>query len=105
MFSSRLENSNGRIQFFLTDIFPNTDKKVDVFGLFSGEGGPEVAKYICVIFPESLKENNNFKEGKYQEALKETFIEVDNSLNTEKGKQGLKKIQNNFTWMKLKKLI
>ena len=79
--------------FFLTDIFPNTDKKIDIFGLFSGEGGPEVAKYICNNFYDKLKSNNNFKEGKYPEALKETFIELDNSLNTEKGKQELNKIQ------------
>ena len=82
--------------FFLTDIFPNTDKKIDIFGLFSGEGGPEVAKYICNNFGDKLKSNNNFKEGKYPEALKETFIELDNSLNTEKGKQELNKIQKEF---------
>ena len=82
--------------FFITDIFPNTDKKIDIFGLFSGEGGPEVAKYICNIFPEKIKSNNNFKEGKYQEAIKETFLEVDNSLNTENGKLELLKIQKEF---------
>ena len=82
--------------FFLTDIFPNTDKKIDIFGLFSGEGGPEVAKYICNKLPDTLLTNNNFKEGKYPEALKETFIELDNSLNTEKGKQELNKIQKEF---------
>ena len=58
----------------------STDKKIDIFGLFSGEGGPEVAKYICNIFPEKIKSNNNFKEGKYPEAIKETFLEVDNLI-------------------------
>ena len=82
--------------FFFPDIFPNTEKKIDIFGLFSGEGGPEVAKYITNIFPDKLKSNNNFKEGKYSEALKETFIEVDNSLNSEKGKNELKKIEKEF---------
>ena len=82
--------------FFLSDLFPNTDKKIDVFGLFSGEGGPEVAKYICNNFPDRLKSNNNFKEGKYPEALKETFVEIDNSLNTEQGKVELQKIQTEF---------
>ena len=82
--------------FFFPDIFPNTEKKIDIFGLFSGEGGPEVAKYITNIFPEKLKGNNNFKEGKYSEALKETFIDVDNSLNSEKGKNELKKIEKKF---------
>ena len=82
--------------FFITDIFPNTDKKIDIFGLFSGEGGPEVAKYICNIFPEKIKSNNNFKEGKYPEAIKEIFLEVDNSLNTENGKLELLKIQQEF---------
>ena len=82
--------------FFLPDIFKNTDKKIDIFGIFSGEGGPEVAKYISNNFPDKILSNNNFKEGKYQEALKETFIELDNSLNTEKGKNELKKIQEEF---------
>ena len=82
--------------FFLPDIFPNTDKKIDIFGLFSGQGGPEVAKYICNNFPDKIISNNNFKEGNYQEALKETFIELDNSLITEKGKIELKKIQKEF---------
>ena len=82
--------------FFLPDIFPNTDKKIDIFGLFSGQGGPEVAKYICNNFPDKIISNNNFKEGNYQEALKKTFIELDNSLITEKGKIELKKIQKEF---------
>ena len=82
--------------FFLPDIFPNTDKKIDIFGLFSGQGGPEVAKYICNNFPDKIISNNNFKEGNYQESLKETFIELDNSLITEKGKIELKKIQKEF---------
>ena len=82
--------------FFLSDIYPNTNKKIDIFGLFSGDGGPEVAKYICNIFPEKLKSNNNFKEGKYIEALKETFIEIDSSLNSDKAKIELKKIEQEF---------
>ena len=82
--------------FFLEDIYPNTDKKTDIFGFFSGDGGPEVAKYVCNIFPDKLKLNNNFKEGKYTEALKETFIEVDNSLNSDNGKEELKKIEKEF---------
>ena len=86
----------GEYNFFLTDIFPDTEKKIDLFGLFSGEGGPEVAKYICNILPDKIKANNNFKEGKYPEALKETFIEVDNSLNSEIGKNELKKIEEEF---------
>ena len=82
--------------FFMGDIYQNTDKKIDIFGLFCGDGGPEVAKYICNTFPDKLKSNNNFKEGKYIEALKETFIEVDNSLNSDKAKIELKKIEEEF---------
>ena len=82
--------------FFLSDIYPNTNKKIDIFGLFSGDGGPEVAKYICNIFPDKLISNNNFKEGKFEEALKETFIEIDSTLNSDKAKMELKKIEQEF---------
>jgi len=82
--------------FHMTDLFPNSDKKVDLFGIFSGEGGPEIAKYVCNHFPEKLKNNKNFGEGKYSEALKESFIEIDNLLNSDSAKEELKKICEQF---------
>lgn len=41
------------------------------------------------LLPEYLKKNKNYQEKKYAEALKEVFIELDNRLPTEEGKDDL----------------
>ena len=82
--------------FYHTDLIPNTDKKFDIFGIFDGHGGPEISKYISTHFLDTLLSNSSFKEGKYAESLKETFIQIDNSLNTEKVKEELMKISEEF---------
>ena len=82
--------------FYSTDIFPNTNKKIDIFGIFDGHGGPEISKYVSKIFLNNLISNPSFKEGNYLQSLKETFIEIDNSLNTEIVKQELIKISEEF---------
>lgn len=82
--------------FYSIDIIPNTNKKIDIFGIFDGHNGPEIAKYVSSNFLNVLLNNNSFKEEKYIESLKETFIEIDNSLNTDKVKQELIKISEEF---------
>ena len=82
--------------FYSTNIVPNSDKKIDIFGIFDGHNGPEVAKYISTNFLDVLLSSPSFKEGNYSESLKETFIKIDNSLNTEKVKQELIKISEEF---------
>lgn len=78
--------------FYSTDILPNSNKKIDIFGIFDGHGGPEISKYISKIFLETFISNSSFKEGNYHQSLKETFIEIDNSLKSEKVKKELIKI-------------
>ena len=82
--------------FYSIDLIPNTNKKIDIFGIFDGHGGPEISKYISSNFLNVLLTKNSFKEGKYIESLKETFIEIDNSLNSDKVKQELIKISEEF---------
>ena len=82
--------------FYSIDLIPNTNKKIDIFGIFDGHGGPEISKYISSNFLNVLLTKNSFKEGKYIESLKETFIEIDNSLNSDKLNNELIKISEEF---------
>ena len=56
--------------FYSLDLFPNTGKKVDIFGIFDGQGGPEISKYISNHFLDELLSNTSFKEGNYIQDLK-----------------------------------
>ena len=82
--------------FYSIDLLKESDKKIDIFGIFDGHGGPEIPKYISENFLNILLSNTSFKEGNYSQSLKETFIEIDNSLNTDKVKQKLIKISEKF---------
>ena len=59
------------------------EKIMDIFGIFDGHGGKEVPKYLSTHFNDFLLKNQNFINGKFKEALKETFMEIDKSFTTE----------------------
>lgn len=82
--------------FYSIDLLKNSNKEVDIFGIFDGYGGPEIPKYISKNFLNILLSNKSFKEGNYPQSLKETFIEIDSSLNSDKVKQELIKISEEF---------
>ena len=67
------------------------EKFLSVFGIFDGHGGREVPKYLSVHFMDYLLKNTNFQNGKYKEALTETFFEVDKSFTTEDARKELEK--------------
>ena len=48
-----------------------------LFGVFDGHGGKEVAEYVKENFKKEFIKNENFKKGKYKEALEETFMKLD----------------------------
>ena len=70
---------------------PDKEKFLSVFGIFDGHGGREVPKYLSVHFMDYLLKNTNFQNGKYKEALTETFFEVDKSFTTEDARKELEK--------------
>ena len=65
---------------FFSAINIGEDKNLSLFGVCDGHGGKEISSYIAQNFQSFLEKNENFKNRKYHEALKETFLSLDKSL-------------------------
>jgi protein phosphatase 1G len=66
------------------------EKKIDVFGVFDGHGGKEISKFVSEHFIDELTKNNNLNTDMTQ-ALKVTFIKVDEIMQTPKSIEEIKK--------------
>ena len=67
------------------------DKKdIDVFGVFDGHGGKEISKFVSNHFIEELKNNKNLYTD-MSLALKETFIKMDEIMQTTESIEEIKK--------------
>lgn len=73
-----------------TNLGPDTQ----IYGVFDGHGGKEVALFAKRHFIEELKKNSNFKEARMELALKETFLMIDTLLLTPEGKKELSVLRN-----------
>lgn len=72
----------------------NLENKVQVFGVFDGHGGKifnilntyllgkEVALYVKDKFIEELTKLQSYKQGDYYNALRESFIKIDEILKS-----------------------
>ena len=67
----------------------NLDNGVSVFGVFDGHGGREVALFVKDRYIEELKKLNSFKNKDYFNALKESFIKMDELLASPQGKKDI----------------
>eukprot|EP00178_Gracilaria_changii_P026295 TRINITY_DN8090_c0_g1_i1.p1 TRINITY_DN8090_c0_g1~~TRINITY_DN8090_c0_g1_i1.p1 ORF type:complete len:267 (+),score=54.00 TRINITY_DN8090_c0_g1_i1:108-908(+) len=65
-----------------------------LYAIFDGHGGPEVAKYCGKHFGRVLKENKNYQNGNYEAALKEAFLTMDELLVSQEGQKELKTLKN-----------
>lgn len=81
-------------------VAPFSDQKIGLFGVFDGHGGKQFpnpgaqcSAFVERHFPNELKNNENFKKGEYEKALKETFLKMDELLMTEQGKKQIISIQ------------
>lgn len=72
---------------------PNFDESASLFAVFDGHGGPEVAKFCSKHFPLALMENPKYAEGKYKEALEQTFLKMDEMLLSDDGSTLLKEFK------------
>ena len=59
------------------------DSYGQLFGVFDGHGGKEVADYARENFKKEFIKNGNFKAGDYKKALYETFMSLDKALQGE----------------------
>lgn len=76
---------------------------LSLFGVFDGHGGnsdhfnkilgKEVALYVKKNYAKVLSTMTSFKQGNYRVALEESFLKIDNMMQTEKGHQELMKLQ------------
>ena len=61
------------------------DQDSMIFGVFDGHGGKEVAEFVTRHFCIELLNSRSYKEGNYEQALKETFLRMDELLRTQEG--------------------
>ena len=74
----------------ITDISQGTSKGLNVFGVFDGHGGKEISQYVSHHFTDELLKNQNYLHNKIDVALKETFIKMDEIMQTPEGKEEIK---------------
>eukprot|EP00347_Sterkiella_histriomuscorum_P023200 403335568 len=69
----------------------NLDRNVQVFGVFDGHGGREVALFVKDVYIRELSKLQSFKNKDYETALRESFIRIDDILKSPQGIKDLKK--------------
>ena len=65
-------------------------KDIDVFGVFDGHGGKEISQFVANHFTEELIKNKNISTD-MSLALKETFIKMDEIMQTSESIEEIKK--------------
>lgn len=71
---------------------PFYDDNASLFVLCDGHGGAEVAKYTVEHFPDFIKNHPLYKEGDYEKALEEAFIDFDEHLKSDEVMEELNRI-------------
>lgn len=75
---------------------PTLEKNTSLFAVFDGHGGKEVAVFCSRHFGEELKKCPSYKMKNYEQALIDTFLKMDEMVDTVKGKQELIQIGKDF---------
>ena len=63
---------------------------IDIFGVFDGHGGKEISQFVSNHFTKELIDNKNLNKD-MPKALKETFIKMDELMQTSEGIEEIKK--------------
>lgn len=81
----RMEDSH------ISDLSVGPNKALNLFGVFDGHGGKEVAQFVKKKFTDELINNSNYKKGDLKKSLSETFLKMDEIMVDKNGKAELKK--------------
>jgi len=65
----------------------DSDRRLALFGVFDGHGGAAVAKIAAEHFPSTLRSLPSFQEGRYADALKEAYLQLDQFLDSTSGRK------------------
>ena len=82
----RMEDSH------ITDLSKGEEGRYQIFGVFDGHGGKEVAQFVKNHFTETFLSNSELQKDNIKEALKQTFLKMDDLMRTPEGKEELKKL-------------
>ena len=75
----------------ITEISQGKSSELDVFGVFDGHGGKEISQFVTNHFTKELIINKNYINGDLKTGIKETFIKMDEIMQTNEGKEEIKK--------------
>ena len=75
----------------ITEISQGKSSELDVFGVFDGHGGKEISQFVTHHFTKELIINKNYINGDLKTGIKETFIKMDEIMQTNEGKEEIKK--------------
>ncbi len=65
-------------------VLPNFEKDTSLFGVLDGHGGSIISEFVSVNFKNVLVKTKSYKNGKYEHALSETFLIMDELLKNKK---------------------
>ena len=77
----------------IADLQFHPERQQSLFCVFDGHGGKEVALYSSAHYSDILRESVGYKNQKYEEALKESFLSVDVHIELPDGKEELTKMK------------
>ena len=64
----------------VADVSLNSDNEVQLFGVFDGHGGAEVARFAAKHIGSELVKNPQYQKGNYEGALVDAFHQIDTLL-------------------------
>ena len=76
----------------ITDISKGENGRFNIFGVFDGHGGKEVAQFVSNHFTESFLKNEKIKKNNIKQAICDTFLKMDELMFQKEGIEELKSI-------------
>ena len=73
----------------ITDLDLGPSNNTQIFGVFDGHGGSEVAKFVANHFTEEFLKNQNFLRNDIKKALEENYLKMDTLMLEKEGSEEL----------------